>query len=57
MMKWGLSSGTPADSYYEVRSDCTDGVPKSKFKIKVWFFYFHMSLFYFILYLSILIMV
>jgi hypothetical protein len=35
MMKWGLSSGTPADSYYEVRSDCTDGVPKSKFKIKV----------------------
>ncbi|CAD6223627.1 unnamed protein product [Miscanthus lutarioriparius] len=34
MMKWGLSSGTPADSYYEVRSDCTDGVPKSKFKIK-----------------------
>jgi hypothetical protein len=43
MMKWGLSSGTPADSYYEVRSDCTDGVPKSKFKIKVWFFYLHMS--------------
>jgi len=37
MMKWGLSSGTPADSYYEVRSDCTDDVPKSKFKIKVWF--------------------
>ncbi|XP_039847151.1 rab GTPase-activating protein 22-like [Panicum virgatum] len=34
MMKWGLSSGTPADSYYEVRSDCTDDVPKSKFKIK-----------------------
>jgi len=33
-MKWGLSSGTPADSYYEVRSDCTDDVPKSKFKIK-----------------------
>nr|CAB3458140.1 unnamed protein product [Digitaria exilis] len=34
MMKWGLSSGTPADSYYEIRSDCTDDVPKSKFKIK-----------------------
>ncbi|KAK3127205.1 hypothetical protein QOZ80_7AG0569780 [Eleusine coracana subsp. coracana] len=34
MMKWGLSSGTPADSYYEVRSDCTEDVPKSKFKIK-----------------------
>lgn len=35
MIKWGIgSSGTPADSYYEVRSDCTDDVPKSKFKIK-----------------------
>jgi hypothetical protein len=43
MIKWGLSSGTPADSYYEVRSDCTDGVPKSKFKIKVWVFYLRMS--------------
>lgn len=29
---WG-SSGTPGDSFYEVRSDCTD-VPKSRFKIK-----------------------
>jgi hypothetical protein len=37
MLKWGLSSGTPADSYYEVRSDCTSDVPKSKFKIKVYF--------------------
>ncbi|KAL5197223.1 hypothetical protein ABZP36_000735 [Zizania latifolia] len=34
MIKWGINSGTPADSYYEVRSDCTDDVPKSKFKIK-----------------------
>uniref|UniRef100_A0A0D9WZM8 Rab-GAP TBC domain-containing protein n=1 Tax=Leersia perrieri TaxID=77586 RepID=A0A0D9WZM8_9ORYZ len=35
MIKWSIgSSGTPADSYYEVRSDCTDDVPKSKFKIK-----------------------
>ncbi|KAM3365647.1 hypothetical protein ACQJBY_009262 [Aegilops geniculata] len=34
MIKWGISSGTPADSYYEIRSDCTDDVPKSKFKIK-----------------------
>jgi hypothetical protein len=57
MMKWGLSSGTPADSYYEVRSDCTDGVPKSKFKIKVCFFYLHMSVFSFIMYPSILILV
>ncbi|KAL6205547.1 hypothetical protein ACLB2K_022805 [Fragaria x ananassa] len=29
---WG-SSGTPGDSFYEVRSECTD-VPKSRFKIK-----------------------
>lgn len=29
---WG-SGGEPADSYYEVRPECTD-VPKSKFKIK-----------------------
>ncbi|XP_062018189.1 rab GTPase-activating protein 22-like [Rosa rugosa] len=29
---WG-SSGTPADSFYEVRPECTD-VPKSRFKIK-----------------------
>lgn len=43
MMKWGLSSGTPADSYYEVRSDCTEDVPKSKFKIKVCFFFFILS--------------
>uniref|UniRef100_A0A8R7PEB1 Rab-GAP TBC domain-containing protein n=1 Tax=Triticum urartu TaxID=4572 RepID=A0A8R7PEB1_TRIUA len=34
MIKWGISSGTPADAYYEIRSDCTDDVPKSKFKIK-----------------------
>lgn len=29
---WG-SSGTPADSFYEVRPECTD-VPKTRFKIK-----------------------
>jgi hypothetical protein len=47
MMKWGLNSGTPADSYYEVRSDCTEDVPKSKFKIKVSFFSHPPLLFFF----------
>ncbi|XP_057803928.1 uncharacterized protein LOC131019402 isoform X2 [Salvia miltiorrhiza] len=28
--------GTPADSYYQVRPDCTD-VPESKFRIKITF--------------------
>ncbi|GAB4849656.1 hypothetical protein Ancab_004451 [Ancistrocladus abbreviatus] len=32
MMMWG-NPGEPADSYYEVRPECTD-VPKSKFRIK-----------------------
>ena len=31
--------GTPADSYYQVRPECTD-VPKTRFKIKVCFFVF-----------------
>ena len=30
--------GTPADSYYQVRPECTD-VPKTRFKIKVRFFF------------------
>lgn len=30
--------GAPADSFYEVRPECTD-VPKSKFRIKVCFFF------------------
>lgn len=32
-MRWG-SSGEAADSFYQVRSDCTHNVPNTKFKIK-----------------------
>lgn len=28
-------AGTPTDSFYEVRPEYTDDVPKTKFKIKV----------------------
>ncbi|KAK3145389.1 hypothetical protein QOZ80_3BG0252260 [Eleusine coracana subsp. coracana] len=33
MMGWG-SSGQAADSFYQVRSDCSHNVPNTKFKIK-----------------------
>ena len=36
--------GTPADSYYQVRPECTD-VPKTRFKIKVRFFFMTYILF------------
>lgn len=40
-------AGTPADSFYEIRPECTD-VPKTRFKIKVLFFFF-LFLFSFVL--------
>lgn len=33
-------SGAPADSYYEIRPECTEDVPKTRFKIKVDFLTF-----------------
>ena len=34
MMRWG-NSGQAADSFYQVRPDCSQNVPSTKFKIKV----------------------
>ncbi|RCV39826.1 hypothetical protein SEVIR_9G001300v4 [Setaria viridis] len=34
MMRWG-SSGQAADSFYQVRPDCSQNVPSTRFKIKV----------------------
>jgi hypothetical protein len=33
MMRWG-NSGQAADSFYQVRPDCSQNVPSTKFKIK-----------------------
>lgn len=42
---WGAAA-EPADSYYQVRPECTD-VAKTRFKIKVTFF---LSVFFFFLF-------